>query len=104
MTHTAPNYKTNDPKGWQGDPKRGAALGRHSVRVAKPEYSGTILLSRVRLNAGGYDQNGTYFGHGEPIYWYANAEGTIDGTCRAEDRECARAHVLRAYPHAKIRK
>src|SRR5690606_26966366 len=27
----APSYSTNDPKGWCGDPRRGAAMGRPSV-------------------------------------------------------------------------
>jgi hypothetical protein len=29
-----PSYKTHDPKGWCGDPQRGAALGRHAHKPA----------------------------------------------------------------------
>ena len=28
-----PDYTTNDPKGWCGDPARGAALGRPSYHA-----------------------------------------------------------------------
>jgi hypothetical protein len=61
-----PDYSTHDPKGWCGNPSRGAALGRPTVMDAPKDFSGRLFVSRVRLNSGGYDKNGTYFGHGPP--------------------------------------
>lgn len=94
-----PSYKTNDPKGWHGDPSRGAALGR-TERIGDSEYSGKLWLSLVRLDSGGYDPNGTYFGSGDPLYWFASADGTIDGVTRAKTRELALEQVRERYPNA----
>lgn len=102
-----PDYKTNDPRGWCGDPKRGAALGRHDVHGPEA-FGGKLYLRRVYLDQGGYDSNGTYFGHGEPLYWAANESGRgqpeIDFVLRAADRRFARLKVLQRYPAAKVRR
>jgi hypothetical protein len=97
-----PDYKNNDPKGWCGDPSRGAALGRSTI-TGPADFSGKLCLRKIRLDNGGYDVNGTYFGHGAPLYWYADKEGEIDGMLRASDRSDARDQVLDLYPKAKIR-
>ena len=99
-----PSYKTHDPKGWCGDITRGAAFGRPRIHDESAEFSGEITLRKVRLDQGGYDPNGTYFGIGRPLYWYANAEGTIDGMLRDDSRTGARAQVLAKYPKARVRK
>jgi hypothetical protein len=99
-----PDYKLHDPKGWCGDPRRGAAMGRPSVRGPR-NFAGRIYLRRVRLDSGGYDSNGTYFGHRDGlIYWYANEDGTIDGTLDAKNRKSAHWQVTVLYPNAKVRK
>ena len=97
-----PDYKTHDPKGWCGNPSRGAALGRPTVK-GDSQYEGRLSLRRVYLS-GGYDSNGTYFGDGEPLYWYASEDTTIDGMLRAITRRKARAQVLELYPNAKVRR
>jgi len=97
-------YKMNDPKGWCGDPRRGAALGRPTILEAPSTFDGKITLRRIYLNSGGYDANGTYFGFGAPLYWYANEHGDIDAMLRASNREEARAKVLAKYPKARVRK
>ena len=97
-----PSYSTNDPKGWCGDPKRGAALGRPSVHEAGNDYSGKLYLQRIDLDSGGYDKNGTYFGHGSPLWWYASADGTIDAMLRAHNRDAAKEYVRVRYPKAKF--
>ena len=99
-----PDYKTHDPKGWCGDPKRGAALGRPTVHRAPKDFNGRIYLRRIRLDSGGYDPNGTYFGAGEPLFWYSDEDGEIDGMIRALGRDWARQRVLAIYPNAKIRR
>lgn len=99
----SPNYSTNDPKGWCGDPTRGAALGRATIVDADPDtFDGKLYLRRVRLNNGGYDRNGTYFGVGKPLYWCADADGTVDFVVRVWDREGAKRAALVEYPRARF--
>lgn len=52
-------------------------------------------LQRVRLNSGGYDAQGSYWGHGQPLYYFMyDAGDTIEsGTLRASDRESAKERV-----------
>ena len=98
-----PDYATHDPKGWCGDPSRGAALGRPTIK-GDPDFSGRLFLKKVRLDNGGYDPNGTYFGAGSPLYWYASEDNDIDGMLRATSRELARDQVLELYPKAKVKR
>jgi hypothetical protein len=96
-----PDYSTHDPRGWCGDPSRGAALGRYAIEKGQPE--GKMTLRKVRMSAcGAYDSNGTYFGIGAPIYWYADEGGNVDGVFRAEDRDDAKRQVLERYPTARF--
>jgi len=105
-----PDYKANDPRGWCGDPTRGAALGRPTVKDAPADFAGKLHLSKIRLN-GDYDRNGTYFGFcspGEALYWIASADGEIDyvlrvrGSSAANRREAAKAKVRESYPKARF--
>lgn len=102
---TAPSYQTHDPRGWGGDPKRGAALGRPTYQ-GPPDFSGRITLRKIRLDSGGYDVNGTYWGGSatESVYWYASDDSAIDGTLWASDRAEAREKVLEWYPKASVRR
>jgi hypothetical protein len=64
---------------------------------------GRLTLQRIRLNSGGYDRNGTYFGAGMPLYWYAGTSTDaeeIDGMVRAYDRDHAKAEVRAMFPGA----
>jgi len=100
-----PDYDVNDPKGWCGDPRRGAAMGRVDIHDEPSSFAGQLSMKRIRMCAtGDYDLLGTYWGCGDPLYWYANEEQTIDGVVRAKDREDARRQVLEKYPKAKVRK
>lgn len=99
-----PDYKTNDPKGWCGDPTRGAALGRVTVQEEHKSWDGKLSLRRIYLDNGGYDRNGTYFGDGGPLFWCANKDGTIDFMLRASSRGEAREKVLLTYPNARVRR
>lgn len=97
------SYKDNDPRGWCGNPNRGAALGRNSIHTDK-EASVKLYLRRVILDSGGYDSNGTYFGHGDPLYWYADKDGNVDAVLRARDRDQAKAKIRFSYKNAKFYK
>ena len=97
-----PKYETNDPKGWGGDPSRGAALGRTNIEEMKNTDDDRLTLRRVPLNVGGYDRLGTYWGRGQPLYWCANEEGTLEMTFRADDREHAKHVILEQYPNVRF--
>lgn len=98
----SPSYKVNDPKGWGGDPKRGAAMGRPSV-VGDPNFSGTLYVREVLLTDG-YDRNGTYFGSGPPtLYWVASYNNSIDRCFRALGNSGAIIKATELYPKAKIK-
>lgn len=98
----APSYSTNDPRGWCGDPKRGAAMGRGAQHDADPELPIKLYLQRIYLDSGGYDRNGTYFGFGEPLYWYADSDGTVDAMLRARSRAEAKLKILERYSKARF--
>jgi hypothetical protein len=99
-----PDYSYNDPKGWGGNPKRGAAMGRSAIKEETESYSGRLFLCCVHLDSGGYDKNGTYFGIGGKLYWCANDSHTVDFMLRAKDRADARERVLKEYPMAKVKR
>jgi hypothetical protein len=99
-----PDYTRCDPKGWCGDPTRGAAMGRPTVQDAPKDYDGKLYLRYIRLDMGGYDCNGTYFGIGQRLYWCANEDHAVDFMLRASDREHARILVLDQYQKAKVRR
>lgn len=93
------DYSTNDPKGWCGDPSRGAALGRPTLH-GKPEEPITVRESP--LDRQGYDRNGTYFGSGLPLFWYADESGEVDAMTRAYDIDDALAKVRKLYPGVAV--
>lgn len=90
----------------------GAPMGRMTTHdVLEGETLGKFELARVRLNNGGYDDGGAYWGHGEPIYRarafvdYTGKEGRggmVEWFLRASDREQAKAHVRKRYPNARF--
>lgn len=96
-----PSYSTNDPRGWCGDPKRGAALGR-LCGYGSPDYAGVLYIRHVPL-IGDYDVNGTYFGSGEPLWWVASEDGTVDYMERGKSRAAVEASVRTAYPSATVK-
>jgi len=102
-----PQYETCDPKGWCGDPRRGAALGRRTnIRVSDPQiFNGKVTLQRIRLN-GDYDRLGTYWGGGgAPLYWFAwegEDDQRIDAVIRAESRADAKAQIRKQLPRARF--
>jgi hypothetical protein len=95
------DYRTHNPKGYMGDPKRGAALGRPTIWGPR-NYDGKLMLRRISLDHQGYDRLGTYFGAGQPIFWYASDDGTIDGTVRAWGRDSAKQEINKLYPCASF--
>lgn len=96
------DYSTNDPKGWCGDPSRGAAIGRPTIHG---QPVGPITVRRSPLDRGGYDRNGTYFGAGSDIpdlFWYSDEGGEVDAMERAWTIEEALAKVRKLFPGATV--
>jgi hypothetical protein len=64
---------------------------------------GRFTLVRVRLNSGGYDHRGVYFGVDQPLYHFEHVENyMISGRLRANNREDAMRKVRLDYPEARF--
>lgn len=83
--------------------KYGAPLGRpdnaHPGLVDEPVK---ISLRRVRLDRGGYDSGGAYWGHGEPLYWAQSECGEVSWFIRSRSRDAVKAEILLRYPLARF--
>lgn len=84
----------------------GASMGRAStserdLRQLAPEPV-KLNLQRVRLDSGGYDSGGAYWGAGEPLYRAADDNGLreVELFFRARDREHAKELVRAKLPNA----
>lgn len=82
----------------------GAPMGRSETRAAWYAYPHkSIRLYRVRINSGGYDDGGAYWGISQPLYC-AEGSATDDRQfVRACDREDA-AKRLKIAPQQLIRR
>jgi len=56
-----------------------------------------FYLHRLRINSGGYDRSGSYWGLGNPLYQY-ESEADTSGTIRARNRAHAKQVVSEMYP------
>lgn len=80
------------------DLRFGAPLGRPTF--TPPRSAPRLYLRRIRLDRGGYDPGGAYWGLGAPLYWYGDDSGAIDGCLRASSRDAAKAEIRANYPDA----
>ena len=80
----------------------GAPLGRMSgpFRRLDPD-AGLLYLRRVRLDAGGYDPGGAYWGHGAPLFVAMDQAGET-AFFRARSRGAAKAELAEAVPGARF--
>lgn len=93
--------------------KYGASMGRRSHTMnSQKEAPYKFSLQRIRLDQGGYDNGGAYWGIGKPLY-HAEAVDTPevealnldelpDFYFRAYDRDDAKEQVKEKYPNAKF--
>lgn len=86
--------------GWCGDPSRGASMGRGSFGEEPPAEK--VHLVRIRLDRGGYDNGGAYWGQGLPLYYAWTDDGEHNLWTRAADRNHAVEIVLKRWPSAKF--
>ena len=92
------SYEKNDPKGWGGDPARGAAIGRRDITPAPPV--GTVTVQEIRLDRDGYDPLGTYWGVDRRLFSVRGetAEGEEwEMTTRASDYASLRNRLIIKY-------
>lgn len=78
----------------------GAPMGRSEQHAAPTTLKFT--LQRVRINAGGYDSGGAYWGIGQPLYWYESEDGEVSAFLRAVNRYAAKIKILESYPSARF--
>lgn len=79
----------------------GAPMGRHTGPDFLDVDAGPLYLRRVRLNAGGYDAGGAYWGLGAPLWECLDQDGN-GRIFRARDRAAAKASILDDFPEAKF--
>lgn len=78
----------------------GAPMGRHTN--AQDPGDVKVYVSRVRLDAGGYDSGGAYWGHGMPLYWAYTSDGSFSDFLRAFNRNDALNDLRDGHPHIKF--
>ena len=73
----------------------GAPMGRRGEGVPNGvgDHPMKYNLRRVRLNSGGYDDGGAYWGAGQPLYYFEDEDGN-SGYFRALTRTKAKAHIV----------
>ena len=85
-------------------------MGRSGVTSSDIEAnrnrSMKFTLCRIRLDSGGYDSGGAYWGIGEPLYGAETQDGLDDQVLRlfmrATDRNDAKNKVRERFPNARF--
>ena len=80
--------------------RRHLTVARAFLRAVDPSLVVKVSLRRIRLDSGGYDSGGAYWGIGAPLYWAASEDGAVDMWFRARDRDSAKAIVREKHPGA----
>lgn len=83
----------------------GAPMGRHGSPLGCTPRG--VRLFRVRLNSGGYDDGGAYWGHGEPLWCAECPEGgrqfvRADGRLSAIVALDIEAQAINLRPRARV--
>lgn len=80
--------------------KYGAPMGRYTG----PHYLTTearISLVRIRINSGGYDAGGAYWGLGAPLWYVSDCDGN-GWFFRATSRDAAKIIIRADWSDAKF--
>lgn len=80
--------------------RRHLAVARAFLARVEAPAKVKVSLRRVRLDSGGYDNGGAYWGIGTPLYWAASDGGEVDMWFRASDRHAAKGVVREKHPGA----
>ena len=81
--------------------KYGAPMGRYTGPDFLDVDAGRIYLREIRLDSGGYDAGGAYWGLGAAL-WEALDQDGNGRIFRARDRAAAKAAVLEDFPGARF--
>jgi hypothetical protein len=78
--------------------KYGAPMGRGGLQPENyAAFAGKrVHLRRVRLDSGGYDRGGAYWGTGAPLFCAWDDESGEEAYLRAKDRDAAKAKLVGA--------
>jgi len=79
----------------------GAPMGRHTGPDYLATEAGPLYLRRIRLDRGGYDAGGAYWGLGEPLYYVEDQDGNAK-FFRARSRDAAKAAIRADWPGARF--
>lgn len=79
--------------------KYGAPMGRHTGPNYLETCAGKLYLRRVRINSGGYDDGGAYWGIGQPLFHVEDPDGNSQ-FMRAHNRAAAKTKILADWPGA----
>ncbi len=81
----------------------GAPMGRCSWNnICDQSFNGRFYLQNARLDRGGYDAGGAYWGIGKQVFLYRAADDSISGSLRAYSRKDAKLQILALHPDAKF--
>lgn len=80
----------------------GASMGRRDHHAADRTAPIKLRLARVRLDSGGYDSGGAYWGVGSPLFCAWSDEEEVQFFLRADSREAAKIKVRTIYPNARF--
>jgi hypothetical protein len=72
--------------------KYGAPMGRYTGPDFLDVDAGPLYLRRVRLDSGGYDSGGAYWGLGSPLWECLDQDGN-GRIFRAASRDAAKAEI-----------
>lgn len=79
----------------------GAPMGRYTGPGYLETCAGPLYLRRVRINSGGYDSGGAYWGLGPPLWCVEDQDGNSQ-FFRAASRETAKTKIAADWPGAKF--
>jgi hypothetical protein len=88
----ASNCRCNGSNWTPAQRKVGGAYGSPMGRRSDSELTGKLHLRRVRLDRGGYDTGGAYWGVGAPL-WVAWDDDGNERYLRARDRDAAKREL-----------
>lgn len=100
-----PNFPTPESRAdWvAGLEAKAAGMRAELARLERSPGEGQrFRLARVRIDSGGYDSGGAYWGLGAPLFRFESEDGQLSGFLRARDREAAKSGVREDYPSARF--
>lgn len=100
------SYIARDPAGteWIPTAPDGSAIFAEdrAILALQRQRVRRFHMQWLKLDSGGYDRGGAYWGHGERIYIAQDENDHAQWSCRARDRASAIAKLREMYPNAVV--